>query len=331
MNSDRSLPWHDGHWQRLLSARKADRLPHALLLSGPSGIGKSAFARRLSDSLVCPSPGEGGDACRECSACRMSAAGSHPDQHLIEPEAAGKAIKIDTVREISNRSVLAAQDGAYRVFVIDPADGMNRAAANALLKTLEEPAPRSLMVLVSSHPDRLPATIRSRCQALKFRVPDPKAARQWLRQQLDDSATEALLAISAGAPLRALEAREQDWLGEDRRLVSELEALKGRKNNPLQIVEDWGNRPLTLVMEGLKRCLADLVRLVGDAGKASLYHPDMRGELQTLGQGIDLRELFSFNDELLAMERSAANNLNVSMMLEHIVNRWLQITRPGGR
>lgn len=261
----------------------------------------------------------------------MSAAGTHPDQAFIEPEEAGKAIKIDAVRQLTARSVLAAQESAYRVFVIMPAEAMNRAAANALLKTLEEPAPRSLLLLVSSHPSRLPATIRSRCQVLDFRTPPVGDAAAWLREQGQGGDIDALLAIGAGAPLRAMQAAADDWLGEATRLLTELTALKQRKSNPLQIVEEWEKRPLTFMLDGFKRFTADLIRINSGAGDARLYHPGMGGDLQTLGQGIDLQELYFFNDGLLESERAAANNLNVPMMLEHIANHWLKITRPGGR
>lgn len=324
------FPWHDAQWRQLADARKAGRLPHAILLSGAAGLGKSRFARRLSNALVCTEPTERGDACGRCTACRQTAANSHPDQHLIAPEEPGKMIKIDVIRELSAKSVLAAQEGGYRVFTIDPADAMNRSAANALLKTLEEPVSRSLLILVSSSPHRLPATIRSRCQAVTFRAPDTATAADWLGSQLAAGDIDALLAISGGAPVRALKAAEEDWLGQGKQLCQELDALKARRSNPLQIVEDWQKRPLRVLIDSLKRCISDLIRLSSGLNAAPLYHPGLRAELQTLCQGISLGLLFGFSDELLALERAASNNLNEQMQLEHLINRWLQITRPGG-
>ena len=324
-------PWHEDAWHRLMTAHATGRLPHALLLSGPQGLGKAAFGRRLSDALVCSNTGQTGDACGQCSACRQSQAGSHPDQHLITPEETGKMIKIDAIRALTTKSVLAAQEGRFRVFLVMPAEAMNKAAANALLKTLEEPAARAILVLVSSFPHRLPATIRSRCQIIKFARPSTDQVRQWLSTDIDTSEIDDLLAISGGAPLRALQAREEDWIGEGRRLSDELMALKTRKTNPLQVVEEWEKRPLTLLLEALKRCVSDLVRFAAGLGDAELYHHDMRQNLQSLGQGIDLQALYRFNDVLLDLERAAVNNLNVQMMLEHIANQWLQITRPGAR
>ena len=115
-----------------------------------------------------------------------------------------------------------------------------------------------------------------------------------------------------------------------RRFGAELGALKRRQKNPLEIVEEWEKRPLTLVLDSLKRCVTDLVRLQYGLGEARLYHPAMRADLQSLAQGIDLQRLYRFNDEVMQLERDVSHNLNTQMLLEHIANRWLQITRPGG-
>jgi DNA polymerase-3 subunit delta' len=305
-------------------------MPHALLLAGAPGLGKSAFARRLQNALLCTQTDAAGDACGRCDACRLARAGTHPDSHWIAPEAPGKAIRIDAVREIAQRNVLAAQSGGYRVFVLEPADALNRAAANALLKTLEEPASRAVLILVSSHPDRLAPTVRSRCQQVRFGLPPAAEVVQWLAGRVPDAEAESLLAIAGGAPLGAVEAGAADWPGLARSLVAELEALKRRRTNPMQTVENWAARPLHLLLGALQRCLADLVRLAADGSVPVLFHPELRHELQSLGQGIDLQALFRFGDELARLEQEAGRNLNVQMQIEHLVNRWLDTTRPGG-
>ena len=331
MNSVLTHPWHAVHWQRLYAARTLGRVPHAILLAGPDGLGKGDFARRLSRSLVCAEVTDTGDACGRCVACRQAEAGSHPDQRTLTPEEPGKMINIDAIRELTAKSVLSAQEGGYRVFLIEPAEAMNRAATNALLKTLEEPSSRTVLILVSSHPDRLAATIRSRCQLLKFNIPAAADVRTWLAERIGESGLDELLAISGGAPLRALQAREQGWLEESRRICQELLSLKRRETNPISIVEEWEKRPLSLLSDSLKRCLSDLVKFASGLRDAMIYHPGMRDDLQCLGEGIDLQMLYSFNDELLRMDRDSSHNLNVQMQLEYLVNRWLQITRSGGR
>ncbi|HOP17132.1 MAG: DNA polymerase III subunit delta' [Chromatiaceae bacterium] len=331
MNATEHYPWHLDQWRRMAAARVAGRLPHAILLVGAPGLGKSAFAGRLSDALVCTKPDHDGDACGECGACRQARSGNHPDQRLVAPDEPGKPIKIDAIRELTAKSVLCAQEGGYRIYRIEPAEAMNRPAANALLKTLEEPASRSVLILVSSHPHRLPATIRSRCQVVRFANPDSDTVRNWLGPRTSGADVDELLAISGGVPLRALQALQEGWVTEGQRLVDDLGALRQRSINPLQIVEEWGKRPLTLVFDGLKRCVSDLIKLANGLAGNPIYHLRMRDDLQCLGQGIDLRQLYRFNDEILRLERDSTNNLNVQMLLEYIANRWLQITRPGGQ
>jgi DNA polymerase-3 subunit delta' len=326
MNPDDRLPWHESAWRSLARARSGGAMPHALLLRGAQGLGKGRFARRLAAALLCPTPDDSGDACGRCDACRQTTAGSHPDLLWAVPEEAGRAIKIDAVRELIAKSALAAQPAAYRVCLIEPADALNRASANALLKTLEEPTAQTVLLLVSSHPDRLPATIRSRCQLVTFRIPGPEAASQWLAAAVASDRIDACLRIAGGAPLRALEAAREDWIEADARLGQDLSALGARQVNPLDVVEKWQKRSIPSVTAGLKRICHALALwrsgLDGEAGGA---------DLQRLAEHIDLRGLFGFVDALADAERAAANNANETMMLEHLVNRWLELTRPGGR
>jgi DNA polymerase-3 subunit delta' len=248
------------------------------------------------------------------------------------PDEPGRAIKIDAVRELIAKSVLAAQPDAYRACIVEPADALNKAAANALLKTLEEPTPRTVIILVSSHPDRLPATVRSRCRAVTFRLPPGDMAARWLVDAgIPVASAEACLRIAGGAPLRAQEAAEHDWPGADRALGRELALLKARQVNPLEIVEKWQQRSIGSVTDGLKRiCHA----LAGAGLGASTTGPGAgldEAELQRLSENIDWRGLFGFVDALTDTDRAATHNANETMMLEHLVNRWLALTRPGGR
>ncbi|MCB1774273.1 MAG: DNA polymerase III subunit delta' [Gammaproteobacteria bacterium] len=325
------LPWHTQQWQSLQGARDAGRLPHALLLAGRAGLGKGRFARRLAASLVCTGRTAEGDACGQCQSCHLAKSGSHPDLIRVEPEAEGKMIRIDAIRQLSGKSVLAAQEGGYRVIVIEPAEAMNRAAANALLKTLEEPASRTVLILVSSQADRLMATIRSRCQSVRFGVPPRAQVMQWISGMTQDADTEALYAISGGAPFTVLRAAEEQWLETDHALLDELAQLKQRRSNPLAVVEKWEQRPIRGVLDGLKRCLGDLVRVGQGLPRDELCHPGQHGDLQSLAQGIDLTRVFRYLDDIMNVERGLVSNLNEQMILEGLAAQWLEMTRPGGR
>lgn len=198
------------------------RLPHALLIYGASGIGKRAFAERLAQFLLCESRTGGGEPCGTCDGCRWFVAGSHPDVRRVEPESLAKRvsdedelsgqrsakpsseIKVEQVRELADFLALGSHRGRLRVALVHPAEDMNLHAANALLKSLEEPPPGAVFILVSNRSAKLLPTVRSRCIAVPMRAPETAAALEWLAAQgLDDGAR--WLAFAGGAPLRAVD------------------------------------------------------------------------------------------------------------------------------
>ncbi|MBK8323267.1 MAG: DNA polymerase III subunit delta' [Betaproteobacteria bacterium] len=188
-----ALPWHREALARLAGRR--ERLPHALLVSGRAGIGKAAFAREFARSLLCESPQEG-LACGACASCNWFSQGNHPDYREVLPEAAEEGdddapaeaskekkslvIKIGQIRALGDLVSLSTHRAGFRVIVIRPAEALQPAAANALLKTLEEPPPATVIVLVSDRPARLLATIRSRCQVVALGGPPRDVAIAWL-------------------------------------------------------------------------------------------------------------------------------------------------------
>lgn len=216
-------PWHREHTGELLQQYRAQRLAHALLFAGPAGTGKRRFARALVEALLCEQP-TGGLACGRCRGCHLAVAGSHPDLFLLEPEEAGKAIPVDRIRELVDFASRTPQFGGARLALLHPAEAMLHPAQNALLKTLEEPGPDMILVLVSHRPASLLPTIRSRCRQHVFPIPDPEPARQWLEEELGESGGEvqALLAAAGGAPLRARELAETPWFQRRRELLQAL-------------------------------------------------------------------------------------------------------------
>ena len=187
-------PWHDNALKALQKRVARDALPQALLILGPDGVGKTAFARRFVAALNCKVNADPLVACGECHDCQQIARGVHPNLSLLLPTKKGGVIPVDAVREFSRRIFLTGQPGEYRIGVIDPADALNVAAANALLKTLEEPPAGVLIVLLSARVTAIPATIRSRCQILRIPAPEAADATNWLRAQ------PAMQAISDALP-----------------------------------------------------------------------------------------------------------------------------------
>ncbi len=236
------LPWHAEHWARLQARRQRDALPHALLLCGATGLGKRAFAQRFVRGLVCAAPADG-DSCGHCRSCLLVAAGSHPDVislgfGLRKDGVQRSEIVVDQIRELSARLAMSSQFGGWQVVTIDPADAMNPAAANALLKTLEEPAAQTMLILLADAPWRLPQTIRSRCQRIEFHLPTAADALAWLQAEGVRDAAAALAAASGNPGLARAWAQEGAL---DRRLEvrKDLAALAAGRGQPLDVVKRW--------------------------------------------------------------------------------------------
>ena len=173
-----AYPWQDSLWQQL--AGRAQHA-HAYLLHGPVGIGKRDLAERLMASLLCQRP-VSLEACGECKSCLLLKAGSHPDNYILEPEEADKAIKVDQVRELVDFVVQTAQLGGRKVVLLEPAEAMNLNAATALLKSLEEPSGNTVLLLISHQPSRLLPTIKSRCVQQGCPLPSEAMSLAWLAQ-----------------------------------------------------------------------------------------------------------------------------------------------------
>lgn len=220
------LPWQRNAWGNLEELISSGRMPHALLITGPGEIGKSQFARAVAQRLLCASP-IGSQACGQCKQCLLFAAGHHPDFFNLIPEEPGKAIKVDEVRALGEFANRTAQQGGWRVALVAPAEAMNLNAANAFLKTLEEPGPSTLLLLVSQQPAAVLATVRSRCRLLKMTLPHRDEVLSWLRETVgDDPGLEDALNQAGGRPLRAARLIQGDLLEQLRQFTDLLESLE---------------------------------------------------------------------------------------------------------
>lgn len=199
-------PWQAKPWANLSQAASTGRLPHALLLSGRAGLGKSQFALEFVRFLLCEAKLDA-TPCGRCRGCILYVAKNHPDYLHIAPEEEGKAIVIDQIRGLNEFFTLKSHYQGAKVAVIDPAEAMNRAGANALLKILEEPPAGGCVILVANRFEALLPTIRSRCQRIMMDKFDSAIAQDWLRQQAPAEAAEQLntmLTRGSRAPLSAL-------------------------------------------------------------------------------------------------------------------------------
>jgi DNA polymerase III subunit delta' len=242
MRGMRPMPWHVEPWNLLKGRRERGAMPHALLLAGPAGLGKRLFADRLARALLCRTPADG-EACGECKACLLNAAGTHPDRATIglalrKDGTTRTEVVIDQVRELSQRLAMSSQFGGWQVVTIDPADAMNASAANALLKTLEEPSRDTLLVLVADAPWRLPATIRSRTQRVDFHLPTADVAMAWLAAEGVADAGAALAAAN-GNPGQARAWSAEGQLKARSEVRNDLRALASGRGDAIEVARRW--------------------------------------------------------------------------------------------
>lgn len=238
-------PWHAATWRTLASAIAQQRLHHALLFAAPVGHGKRAVAEAMAMAVLCEARDEQGHACGRCRACLLLAAGSHPDLVRVGLELRddGKQrsdITIEQMRNLSQRLSLSSQFGGLQIALIDPADRLNASSANGLLKTLEEPARSTVIVLVADDASRLPATIRSRCQRVELRSPTADEALAWLdgRGLVAAQAREAL-AASLGNPGLALAWSTDATLALRQSCANDLVALAQGRRSAGEVAEQW--------------------------------------------------------------------------------------------
>jgi len=237
-----AMPWHAEHWARLQARRQRNAMPHALLLCGPEGLGKRDFMRRFVRGLLCGQAADG-EACGQCRSCLLLSAGTHPDvvalSYGVRKDGVQRSeIVVDQIRDLSARLAMASQFGGWQVASIDPADAMNAAAANALLKTLEEPSPNTLLLLVADAPWRLPQTIRSRCQRIEFQLPPRDQALAWLQAEGVKDAVNALDA-AGGNPGMAKAWSEEGALARRQEVRKDLAALAAGRGEAMEVVRRW--------------------------------------------------------------------------------------------
>ncbi|MBU9440375.1 DNA polymerase III subunit delta' [Burkholderia multivorans] len=330
-------PWQTDDWNRLQQLR-AQR-PHALLLHGQAGIGKLQFAQHLARGFLCESPQPNGEPCGTCAACTWFAQGNHPDYRIVLPEAlAGEApgaaddakpadadesgkktrtpskeIKIEQVRALLDFCGVGSHRGGLRVVVLYPAEALNVAASNALLKTLEEPPPGVVFLLVSARIDRLLPTIVSRCRQWPMSVPAPEAAAAWLATQGVDDA-RALLAEAGGAPLAALALASDENRPLRDFTLNQLAA--GAACDPFACGETLQKLPVPLVLGWLQRWLYDLLaqRMAG----APRYFPAHAAALARCAQTVDANAFARFM-KAVTRQRTVENHpLNARLVFEEL-------------
>lgn len=325
------FPWQEDLWRKLVAMQ--DRLPHALLMRGQEGIGKLDFATHLAKSLLCSSPDKSAQACGSCPSCGWFDQSSHPDYKVLSPESeAGdddeqptsttskkSQISVAQVRQLSGFFELTSHQSGRRVVLVHPAETLNAASANALLKILEEPPAGVIFILISHRPQRLLPTITSRCQKLDMPVPLFDTAVQWLGSQgIKGAAVQ--LAYAGGSPLMVLRMGPE----QGKQLGDFCQALtQGPRLDPFTLAPLWIKQGMGNVIQALQKWIYDLLscRITGEVRYHSQYLP----ALQALTKSVDLSLLLDFQRKLDQAKKSSTHPLNNELQLENILLQYTQI------
>lgn len=349
--------WQAELWQRWIELHA--RFPQAILLKGPQGIGKLDFAMNLARSLLCPNSYGSKLGCQDCSSCHWFEQGTHPDFRLLlsgtqaiemqessvihtsltlkmwtksiaeemlddqqkKGKKPSKEISVNQVRSLANLINLSTHQGGHRVVLIYPAESMNASAANALLKTLEEPPERMLIILVSHKPQQLLPTIVSRCLALAAPLPSFEVSSTWLQKQ-NNTNPIAMLARTGFAPLLAARLAEEA-LGEREYSIFLQEIRQPTEFDVFALAEQLQRTEPCFVIHWLQQWCYDLgsAKLTGSV-RYNPYHSDL---INKLSSKISIFDLLRYQNELIIAKREALHPLNPKLLFESLLLAYRRV------
>ncbi|HET7204158.1 MAG TPA: DNA polymerase III subunit delta' [Steroidobacteraceae bacterium] len=321
------LPWHASACDRLSAAVASKRLPHGLLLQGPAGVGKERFASALAAAMFCTGRGARLEACGHCAECQLSRAGTHPDLHWLQPLEDKKSIGVDQVRETCEKLAMTSMRRGYRVAIVTPADRMTTAAQNALLKTLEEPAPRTVLVLVTARPSALLATLRSRCQRVEIARPEPGVATRWLNETLGRPVSPRLLAVAGGAPLKAAAlAPHFDEL--EQQMTGLLDAFLGDRIEVTRAAAEMQGDGLPARLDWLESWLAGALQRANGLGDETALTFRAGSPLQRATTELNITAAFQVLDRLREARRLLEGSASAPLVVETVLLELRAAARP---
>lgn len=317
----RLFPWHAGAAAQLGQAWTANRLHHGLLLQGADGLGKREFAAWVACAVLCENSSNSRlDCCGRCASCTLVKAGPHPDVQWVVPEEGKQQIGIDQVRDAVELLGKTSGRHGYKVAVIEPAHQMTLAAANSVLKTLEEPPGPSLLILISSRPSLLPATVRSRCQKVTIRRPSREEANRWLRAQTGRDVQPGLLEFAGGAPLRALDYADGRFEALDEDMQKSIGQLLAGRTDVTQVAAQWKEDSLPDRLTWLDLWLSSAARAALAGTDEPVTFPAGSAHLPSLPRTLNISGIYSMVDRARALK---AQLTRTALQRELAVESWL--------
>jgi DNA polymerase III subunit delta' len=329
---NKHLPWHGSQWRILQNRSEQDQLPHALLLTGHQGVGKELFAKQFASYLLCSDFDVAeGQACGVCKNCQLIKAGNYSDWLNVFPEEKGRAIKVDQIRAVASFVSKTAQLGGYKIIIVRPADSMNINAANALLKTLEEPSPKTLIMLITHRLMVLPATVRSRCQIVSFGIPDRQKAIEWLQHteefvgnDLSDAQINLLFSLANNAPLKVLELIENNELSFREEIFQQWFKFAKGELSLVELSSKWQKLDLVRVLNHLRSWVMDMIH-IRQLDQKNIINQDVESSLKELALSYEVQKFYKYHDELNQALRWLLGqaNLNPQLLIEGLLIKWL--------
>lgn len=337
--------WHLEIWQRLTKSLLLQSRCHALLLKGQQGIGKFEFARHLAKSMLCANPTDARKACDACQSCGWFEHDGHPNYYQILPEAlsgtgnetvenveveskpsnvknkkkASQQISVDQIRKLTDFVYMSGHQNGYKIILIYPSEMMNHAAANALLKKLEEPPEQVLFILVTHHPQHLLPTILSRCQQITMPVPDVDTSMDWLKQQAVND-PQACLTAAGLAPLAALQFSESELFVPHEQFVQQISTPS--QLNPIALANTMQQLDLSTVVSWLQKWCYDLVSYQM-SGKIRYYRYQQIA-IKSLAEHIDIQACIAYSRALYKHQQLSHHPLNARLFLEEVFLSYVQ-------
>ena len=327
------IPWHSELATSIAAQHEQGILPHAIMLSGGKGLGAAHLVEELAMLVLCsdrsarPSPYQ---ACGNCRECQLMKAGSHNDFFRLAPEEEGKQIKVDEVRRLVEFITESSMRGGHKVAVITPVEGLNINGANALLKTLEEPAGNTVIFLVAERPESVLPTIRSRCQIKTLKLPASDIAMEWLRESGREEDGEQLgryLAIANGEPYTALRYLEQGAWQQQLSMVKGLSEVLKRQVSVSKLASQWDDEFLADRVDWLIQWSEQMMRYVSTQSESSFNLAESIAMLKYLADKAGLERVFELRSQHLAQRKllKGTTNPNTLLLCESLVFSWLAL------
>lgn len=323
-----TYPWHNDSWDKFVTAKSKNHLPHALLISGIDGTGKLDFAKRIATALLCTSP-INHEACQNCRSCKTYQSGANPDFMNIELLEGKQQIAVDQIRQLSEFISYTRSFEAYRVILLNPVERMNTNAANSLLKSLEEPASNTVIILVASNLGRIIPTIKSRCQLLTLASPTKTQSLAWIKARAGSGKNnaETILEMANGQPLTAIKLNDED-IQKRAEFANNLLDICTQQKGVTEVAKIWEKHDPASLLNWQITWLQNFIKnkfLKTDVTQIS--KDDLTQTLTKLNASLNQQAQWELYQQLISQKQYLHTSVNTLMYIESMLLLWLQASR----